>query len=320
MTSPYTNSANVSVTEKRAGVKFRVYESLYFLNRNLHEIVGLLEQIKKSPGIPRQKFEAYQVEIQYLRSEATQDVLEVMNDVEIDEAAKLGRRKKAYDDSIRDLDDVYFEVERREEERRKKGLPPMIGVLRRDFAETLSTSEYNSKRDNELVDLTLLRRARSQDKIKSQPPTNPKRNQGKYRALGGRPNPQTKNALRWPRSERALVPIDGRPMLRTLRAETFLFQSMIPDRFFEPNFQPRWLRRCLGEPITGRAAWCRDRNPSRFAARSVQSNGIHVLVQSHDVAQRDVYVHQVRVIPKASSLKPAARRAMVASATVMHFE
>jgi hypothetical protein len=32
--------------------------------------------------------------------------------------------------------------------------------------------------------------------------------------------------------------------------------------------------------------------PSRRAARSVPSNGIHFLVQSHDVAQRDVYVHQ----------------------------
>ena len=37
--------------------------------------------------------------------------------------------KKAYDDSIRDLDDVYFEVQRREEKRRKQGWPSLIGVL-----------------------------------------------------------------------------------------------------------------------------------------------------------------------------------------------
>src|ERR1700730_10505073 len=92
-----------------AYMRFPVYEALYFLNRNLQEIVGLLEQIKKSPGIPRQKFAAYQVEIQYLRAEATQDVLEVMNDAELEEAAKLARQKKAYSDSLRDLDDVYFE-------------------------------------------------------------------------------------------------------------------------------------------------------------------------------------------------------------------
>jgi hypothetical protein len=44
--------------------------------------------------------------------------------------AKLGKQKKAYDDSIRDLDDVYFEVQEREEQRRKQGLPSLIGVLR----------------------------------------------------------------------------------------------------------------------------------------------------------------------------------------------
>ena len=70
------------------------------------------------------------MEIQYLRSHATQDILEAMNDTEIHEMAKLGKQKKSYDDSIRDLDDVYFEVQQREEQRRKQGLPSLIGVLR----------------------------------------------------------------------------------------------------------------------------------------------------------------------------------------------
>jgi len=61
-------------------MRFPVYESLYFLNRNVEDILVILEQIKKSPGMPKNSFEAYQVEIQYLRSHATQDVLEVMND------------------------------------------------------------------------------------------------------------------------------------------------------------------------------------------------------------------------------------------------
>lgn len=33
---------------------------------------------------------------------------------------------------IRDLDDVYFEVQRREEERRQQGLPSLIGILPRN--------------------------------------------------------------------------------------------------------------------------------------------------------------------------------------------
>src|SRR6266436_5327327 len=135
-------------------MRFPVYELLYTLNRNLQEIVGILEQIKTSPGIPRDKFEAYQVEIQHLRSEATQDVLEIMNDAELDEAAKLDRKRRAYTDSIRDLDDVYFEVQSREEERRKQGLPPLIGVLPRNYEDPFSTPEERSEADNKAADPT----------------------------------------------------------------------------------------------------------------------------------------------------------------------
>jgi len=111
-------------------MRFPIYESLYFLNRNIQDLVVILEEIEKAPGIPKRAFDAYKVEIQYLRSHATQDVLAVMNDKEIQEMAALGKQKKAYEDSLRDLDDVYFEVQEREEQRRRQGLPSLIGVLR----------------------------------------------------------------------------------------------------------------------------------------------------------------------------------------------
>jgi len=111
-------------------MRFSVYESLYFLNRSIEDLIVILEEIKKAPGMPKRAFDAYRVDIEYLRSHATQDVLEIMNDKEIDEMAALGRQKKAYEDSLRDLDDVYFEVQEREEQRRSQGLPSLIGILR----------------------------------------------------------------------------------------------------------------------------------------------------------------------------------------------
>jgi hypothetical protein len=110
-----------------------VYESLYLLNRIVQDLLVILEQIKKAPGMPKRAFDSYKVEIQFVRSHATQDVLEVMNDEEVDEMAKLGKQgkqKKANDDNLRDLDDVYFEVQDREEQRRKQGFPSLIGVIR----------------------------------------------------------------------------------------------------------------------------------------------------------------------------------------------
>jgi hypothetical protein len=106
-----------------------MYESLYVLNRSVQDHLLILERIRRVPGIAKKAFDAYKVELQYLCSSATQDILEVMSDKEIEEQARLGKQKKAYDDRLRDRDDVYFEVQEREEQRRRQGLRPLIGIL-----------------------------------------------------------------------------------------------------------------------------------------------------------------------------------------------
>ena len=73
------------------------------------------------------------MDIEHLRAGASQDVLDVMNEVEIDESGWLWKQKRAYEKSIRDPDDVYFEVREREEECRQQRLPSLIGILRRHF-------------------------------------------------------------------------------------------------------------------------------------------------------------------------------------------
>lgn len=166
-------------------MRFPVYESLYFLNRNVQDILVILEEIKKAPGMPKKSFEAYQVDIQYLRSHATQDVLEVMNDTEIDEMAALGKQKKAYDDSLRDLDDVYFEVQQREEQRRKQGLPSLIGVLRGYQPPVSAREEADGEpavaRSSHVVQSRrgIKSTSRTLDQNDSSPKTRPKRRSGR---------------------------------------------------------------------------------------------------------------------------------------------
>jgi regulator of replication initiation timing len=114
-------------------MRFPIYEHLYQLNRNLHETVEILERIRKSPGMNKKRFHAYQVEIEHLRAEASQDIAKVVDQIESKESFEFWKQKRAYEKSISDPDDVYFEVSHREEERRKKGLPPLIGILRGRF-------------------------------------------------------------------------------------------------------------------------------------------------------------------------------------------
>src|SRR5882672_7186695 len=110
-------------------MRFPIYEHLYQLNRNLQETVEVLERIRKLPRVDKKKFHAYQVEIELLRAEASQDIAEIMDAIEGKEAHQFWLKKRAYEKSIGDPDDIYFDVIQREAERRKKGLPPRLEIL-----------------------------------------------------------------------------------------------------------------------------------------------------------------------------------------------
>src|SRR5712691_11404242 len=132
-------------------MRFPIYEYLYQLNRNLQETVEILEHIRKSPGINKKQLHAYRVEIEHLRAEASQDVAESMNQIEIKESFQLWKQKRAYEKSLGDPDDVYFAVRDREEERRKQGLPSLIGVLRGHVREP-EARKIKKSRSNAMTD------------------------------------------------------------------------------------------------------------------------------------------------------------------------
>lgn len=108
-----------------------IYEYLCQLNRNLDQAVEVLELIRKSRGIREKLFRHHRVEAEYLRSAATRDVLDVMNDVELRRSAELWKQKRAYEKNIGDPNDIYFELQQREQKRSKRGASSLIGVSRR---------------------------------------------------------------------------------------------------------------------------------------------------------------------------------------------
>ena len=129
-------------------MRFPIYEYLYQLNRSLQETMEILERIRKFPRIDKKKFRAYQVEIELLRAEASQDIAEIMDATEGKEAHRFWLQKKAYEDSIGDPDDIYFDVIKREEERRKQGLPPRLKILR---GQLVVDQEDGSKNDKQQI-------------------------------------------------------------------------------------------------------------------------------------------------------------------------
>jgi hypothetical protein len=57
------------------------------------------------------------------------DFVEAMSEYERRDQASFWKQRRAYEKTLEDPDDVYFEVEEREEQRRKQGLPPRLGIV-----------------------------------------------------------------------------------------------------------------------------------------------------------------------------------------------
>jgi hypothetical protein len=57
------------------------------------------------------------------------DFMEELADRELDDGGRFSKQRRAYEKEREDPDDVYIDVRRREEERKKQGLQPRIGIL-----------------------------------------------------------------------------------------------------------------------------------------------------------------------------------------------
>jgi hypothetical protein len=69
------------------------------------------------------------VEIEEVRCDVNADFTEKLADSERFDEGYFWKQRRDFEKKWRDPDDVYIEVQQREEERKKEGLPPRLGVL-----------------------------------------------------------------------------------------------------------------------------------------------------------------------------------------------
>jgi hypothetical protein len=109
--------------------KLRIYESLFLWNQGVDQIVATLRGMEKLPFARKRALQCAQAEIEEVRAEVNADFMEEMADRELDDAGRFWKQRRAHEKKREDPDDVYIDVERREEERKKQGLPPRIGIV-----------------------------------------------------------------------------------------------------------------------------------------------------------------------------------------------
>lgn len=109
--------------------KLRIYEYLFLLNQKLQDAVQILQRLEKCPWLRRDFLRSFQIEVEDLRAQTNFEVIEQMSDREQHDWAHFGKLRREWDRQFEDPDDVYLKAEQREEERRKRGLPPRLGII-----------------------------------------------------------------------------------------------------------------------------------------------------------------------------------------------
>ena len=104
----------------------RIYESLFLFNQGVERVVALLRNMEKFHFADRESVQSIIMEIEELRCDMNADFAEHLADSERFDEGRFWKQRRAFEKKWRDPDDVYVEVEHREKERKKQGLPPRL--------------------------------------------------------------------------------------------------------------------------------------------------------------------------------------------------
>jgi hypothetical protein len=105
------------------------YEILAMLERHFEESVTLLKQLTTCPGQRLDILIPLSNELRYVRAQIGYEATEQARNFEMQSAHHWGRVHRKQEERVKDPDEVYLEVEEREEVRRKKGLAPRVILL-----------------------------------------------------------------------------------------------------------------------------------------------------------------------------------------------
>jgi hypothetical protein len=109
--------------------KLRIYETLFLLNQGVDQVVAILRGMEKFPFAQGDALQCAQARIEEVRADVNADFVEKLGDRERHDEGRFWKQRRAYEEKLKDPDDVYMSVEEREEERKQQGLPPRVGII-----------------------------------------------------------------------------------------------------------------------------------------------------------------------------------------------
>jgi hypothetical protein len=106
-----------------------VFEYLMCLNQKVEGAIELLRRLARYPALNKESFIIFQTYFREYLADANLRVIFAIEESEEEVMREIGWTRDAYEKKLRDPDDCYIDVMRREEELHLQGRPSQLGML-----------------------------------------------------------------------------------------------------------------------------------------------------------------------------------------------
>lgn len=110
-------------------MRLQLFCNILDLNQALERALADLRRMEANPLFHREEVRYMRAEIESVRVHANREFFDRFDEIVEKDARWAYKFRRVYEKKIQDPFDLYLEIKEREEERRRKGLPPRVILL-----------------------------------------------------------------------------------------------------------------------------------------------------------------------------------------------
>src|SRR5580692_7477623 len=110
-------------------MKLHLFQQITELNRSFDELIAGLAKLESIPFFQRELIRHARSDAEIARVYANREFFDNFEKIIEDDARWAYKFQRAFNEKLKDRDDIYLEVKSSEERRKRKGLPPRVVIL-----------------------------------------------------------------------------------------------------------------------------------------------------------------------------------------------
>ncbi len=110
-------------------MKLGLFQQIVELNQSFDQLIAGLTKLESVPFFQRDLIQHARSDVEIARVYANRELFDSFDEI-VENGAKWAYRfERAFDEKLKDRDDIYLEVRDSEARRKQKGLPPRVVIL-----------------------------------------------------------------------------------------------------------------------------------------------------------------------------------------------